>query len=113
MIKDKVVDAFHLMWGKFPEPVMLIHKNRDILAVNEEAKRLGRTPGMKCSQLGPPESHRICQANQALNDQQAKFIKYEKLDGSGKELIGVWVPLSDGSDVYVHFSIGNQLNLDL
>ena len=113
MIEDNVVAAFHLMWGKFPEAVMLIHKSREILAVNEEAKKLGRTPGMKCSQIGPPEGHRICQANKALAEQQAKYVKYIKADGSGKELIGVWLPLADGSDRYVHFSIGNVINVKI
>ena len=110
MVEEKVINAFHLMWGKFPEAVMLVHKSREILAVNEAAEKLGRVPGMKCSQIGPPEGHRICQANKALAEQQAKYVKYLKLDGGGKELIGVWSPLADGSDVYVHFSIGNVLS---
>ncbi len=31
MIEQKILDAFETMWGPFPEPVMLIHRDRTIL----------------------------------------------------------------------------------
>jgi hypothetical protein len=29
MVDSNVVEAFHLMWGNFPEPVMLVNKRRE------------------------------------------------------------------------------------
>lgn len=32
MDEQKIIEAFHLMWDHFPEPVVLIKKNRQIYA---------------------------------------------------------------------------------
>lgn len=37
MDNQNVIDAFHMMWDNFPEPVMLIQKSRHIYAVNKKA----------------------------------------------------------------------------
>lgn len=41
MEQSDVICAFHAMWDHFPEPVMLIKKNRQIYAVNPKAASLG------------------------------------------------------------------------
>lgn len=77
MVDEKIVEAFHLMWGNFPEPVMLVHKTREILAVNEACSKAGGQVGIKCSSIGSPERHQRCRANQALASQQAAYSKTE------------------------------------
>ena len=109
MLDAKVRDAFHLMWGNFPEPVMLVHKNREILAVNEACKKSGGIEGIKCTSIGTPEQHKGCLANAALASGQATYVKNES---NGKSVIAYWVPLADQSDIYVHFGIGRTIDYD-
>jgi hypothetical protein len=46
---QKVIEAFHLMWDFFPEPVGLIAKNRTVLAINRAAENVetGRAPSLQ------------------------------------------------------------------
>jgi hypothetical protein len=107
MVDSKVIEAFDLMWGKFPEPVMLVHKTREILAVNEACRNAGGVAGSKCSEKGTPEQHKGCLANQALATQEAKYSKNKNGD---KEVIGYWLPVTGYSDIYVHFGIGTVID---
>ncbi len=107
MVDSKVIEAFDLMWGKFPEPVMLVHKTREILAVNEACRDAGGVVGRKCSQNGTPEQHKGCLANQALAAQETKYSKSKKGD---KEIIGFWQPVTGYPDIYVHFGIGTMID---
>lgn len=109
MVDAKVIEAFQLMWGKFPEPVMLVHKTRDILAVNDACSKLGGVVGIKCSSIGAPERHKGCLANQALASQQAA---YSKSEADGKTIIGFWIPVSEYPDIYVHFGVGTTIDYD-
>lgn len=52
MDEQKIIEAFHLMWDHFPEPVMLIKRNRQIYAVNQKAASLGMSDQIKCSSMG-------------------------------------------------------------
>lgn len=107
MIDQKVIEAFHLMWGKFPEPVMLVQRDRTVVAVNETAKSAHLTAGIKCSSLNPENegdcSCRQCQAAQALRENTAKWMFG---DFGGRRIKGFWVPLAGLEDLYLHFSIG-------
>ncbi|WP_371373248.1 hypothetical protein [Sporomusa aerivorans] len=109
MIDDKIIEAFHLMWGNFPEPVMLVHKTREILAVNEACRLVGGTAGIKCSSIGSPERHKRCLANQALASQQASYSKGES---NGKTVIGYWIPVTGQPDIYVHLGVGTTIDYD-
>lgn len=109
MIDSKVIEAFRLMWGNFPEPVMLVHQNREILAVNEACSKLGGVVGIKCSSIGGAERHKGCLANQALASQRAT---YSKSESDGKTVIGFWIPVADHPDIYVHFGIGMTIDYD-
>lgn len=62
----ELIKAFEMMWGSFPEPVMLIHRSRTILATNAVCQQLGAVPGTKCNAV-QPEKHAGCKANQALD----------------------------------------------
>ncbi len=34
MTDEVIIQAFHAMWDKFPEPVMMIKRSREIIALN-------------------------------------------------------------------------------
>lgn len=106
-VDSKVINAFRLMWGNFPEPVMLVHKTREILAVNETCRKLGGVVGIKCSSL--PGQHKGCLANQALASQQAAYCKSEV---NGKTIIGFWIPVIEHPDIYIHFGVGTTIDYD-
>ncbi len=48
---------------------------------------IGLAAGMICSQIGSPESHKGCLANQALAEQKAKF---KKISMNGKEFVRIF-----------------------
>ena len=107
MVTPETLDAFQQMWGRFPEPVMLVHKSRTILAVNELAKKLGIASGIKCfsrnkEEPGITDHCRRCQADVALRTGEAVM---DKEIVEGVELF--WVPLKGVPDVYLHFGIGS------
>jgi hypothetical protein len=108
MVEQHILDSFQTMWGPFPEPVMLIHKTRAILAVNDLARSLGIPVGAKCFSLnpetGPGDDHCArCQANLALKS--GKTISSEERVGD-QLIIGYWMPLTQYPDLYVHFGVG-------
>jgi len=116
MVDQHVVDAFHCMWGPFPEPVMLLHKSRTILAVNDAARAAGVPLGAKCSSLNPENTTgghcRHCRALEALRKGEA--ISSASVSGE-RRVKGYWLPLKSVEDVYVHFgvSIGDEIDAAL
>ena len=107
MVDKSILDAFHFMWKKFPEPVLLIQKDRTVLAVNLLAQKVGVQPGIKCFLLNPEGAPggkcRQCQADEALG--QGAAIRTEATR-NGKTLTTYWIPLDEASDIYVHFTLG-------
>lgn len=101
----RLVEAFLLMWGNFPDPMMLVHRDRTILAVNDACARQGTTAGTKCFSYNPDpravenDACKACQANKALKAGTAIAC-----DGNfGEHLIrGYWIPLKGSSEVYIH-----------
>ena len=89
MENQNVIDAFHMMWDNFPEPVMLIQKSRQIYAVNKKAASMGLNTEMKCSQIGT-EPHRGCLCNKAADEKKAVYITYETPLG---QAYGYWIRL--------------------
>lgn len=112
MVGRNIVEAFDSMWGTFPEPVMLIQRNRTILAVNDLAKKIGIPTEIKCFSLNPEtggvDHCKQCKANEALRTGTAVV---EKGPMNGTEVIGYWVPVKGVSDVYVHFGVGTAESL--
>ena len=45
MKDEELIQAFHVMWNDFPEAVMIIKKDREIIAVNSKAADFGLKPG--------------------------------------------------------------------
>jgi hypothetical protein len=106
MLEQKILDAFQTMWGPFPEPVMLIHKDRTILALNDFARKLGVPSGVKCFSLNPEAATTTCnncKANLALREEHAVCTEETR---DGHRIIGYWMPLKEEKDVYVHFGVG-------
>lgn len=106
MVDQQTLDAFEQMWGPFPEPVMLIHKDRTILAINEFARAVGTPIGIKCFSLSPEADRaacKHCKANLALREHRT--VSTEETQ-NGKRIIGYWMPLKNEPDVYVHFGVG-------
>lgn len=106
MVDQQTLDAFEQMWGPFPEPVMLIHKNRTILATNEFLRALGTPVGAKCFSVNPEADRAVCKqckANLALREQRTVCAEDTQ---NGKRIISYWMPLKNEPEVYVHFGIG-------
>ncbi len=106
-IDQSVLEAFDTMWGLYPEPVMLIHACRDILAVNQRAEEVGITTGIKCYTLYP--SDRVCPgclANEMLKSGKATR-KGAFIAKTGRYIDGYWIPVKGVEKVYVHF--GNDI----
>lgn len=106
MVGKSVIDAFDMMWGPFPEPVMLIYKDRTILAVNDMARASGVPTGVKCSSLNPEntgDGHcKHCKAAKALHS--AEPVSTYGVYGE-RHIKGYWIPLKDYPDVYLHFGV--------
>ena len=47
MTDQEVINAFHIMWDNFPEPVTITQRSREIIAVNAKAAELGLKAGHK------------------------------------------------------------------
>ncbi len=106
MVDQQTLDAFEQMWGPFPEPVMLVQKDRTILARNELARTVGIPTGIKCFSLNAEAvstACKTCKANLALREHRT--VCTEEMQ-NGKKVIGYWMPLKNEPDVYVHFGVG-------
>jgi hypothetical protein len=100
--EEQLIKAFEMMWGNFPEPVMLIHRSSTIIAANECCKAFGGVPGAKCNAI-QPEKHKGCKANEAL-DKNETCTASQKIGETS--MTSYWVPVSGVSDYFVHFGIG-------
>lgn len=92
MERSDVICAFHAMWDHFPEPVMLIKKNRQIYAVNPKAASLGLSDQIKC-----------CLCNRAVDEARTVCTKY---DGPSGKAFGYWMPVAGAEEYIIHFSAG-------
>jgi hypothetical protein len=101
----RLAEAFELMWGNFPEPMLLVHRDRTILAVNDAAAAQGASPGRKCFSYNPDPldvengACKGCKANQALDAGTAISCTCRI---GGRRSVGYWIPLKGSRDVYVH-----------
>lgn len=106
-VKPEILRAFEMMWGLHPGPVMLIHKSREIVAVNQAAAAVGLPVGILCHSLYPsdkPCPH--CLANKALK--QAQAVRRTAYVPSQKRFMdGFWIPVVSEPELYVHF--GNDI----
>ena len=109
MINQEIINAFQLMWGDFPEPVMITQKSREIIAVNKKAETMGLKPGLKCFAVGKPEDHRGCRLNQAVDKGKPVYITY---DGAFGVAFGYWIPISVKPEWVIHFGVGGNFKYE-
>lgn len=99
----RLVEAFELMWGNFPEPMVLVHRDRTILAQNDAARaQPWSAVGGKCFDMNPAAGGHACQgcqANAALK--QRSTITCEG-DLGGRRIRGYWIPVKAADHVYIH-----------
>jgi hypothetical protein len=103
-VDPQVLQAFHLMWDLFPSTVLLVRKDRTILACNQSAVERGFRLGMKCFQLTSDGVHKHCKANEALAEGTAqRTVVYapatQKVNNS------YWLPIKGEKDLFVHVVI--------
>ena len=104
MKDEELIQAFHVMWNDFPEAVMIIKKDREIIAVNSKAADFGLKPGMKCSSVGSQEQHKGCLCNRAADSKQTVAITYQ---GPFGKAYGYWIPISERPEWIIHFGVGS------
>ncbi|SBV95078.1 conserved hypothetical protein [uncultured delta proteobacterium] len=109
-VDEKILEAFHLMYDHFPESVTLVHKTKQIVAVNAAGKAAGREPGMFCIKQGRPEDHAICRAAKAVAKHRAQWVKASPSQDPDKSFVAFWLPVDGHPDFYVHFSIGYRVD---
>ncbi len=100
MTDPEVLAAFDMMWGSFPVPVRLIHRDKTVLAVNDAARARGFKPGVPCFQVGTPEQHKGCKAPEMLAAGKAV-----QAVNDAKDTIRYWLPVKGHPDIYVHFPL--------
>jgi hypothetical protein len=102
-ISDEIRSNFHLFYDNFPFPVMLVHKDRTILAMNKTAETVGYQTGIRCIDMGQKEHHKACLANKALSEQTAtRLVAY--FDFAGAVLDSYWIPLAGSDELFVHYA---------
>lgn len=107
VLPNHVIEAFHLMWGNFPENVTLVHKSRYVMAVNKVTEAMGIIePGMNCAKIGG-KPHKGCLADKAVASGEVKFVHIPLPDG---EATGFWIPLEGYPDFFLHFNVGLTMN---
>lgn len=100
MVDEKVIEAFNMMWGNFPVPARLIHRDKTVLAINDAAKEKGFKAGVPCFTAGNPETHKSCMAPEMLaTNKTVQQVNAEK------DIIRFWIPVKDCPDAYVHFPL--------
>ena len=104
MSDNEIIQAFHLMWGNFPEAVMITQKSREIVAVNKVAEKFGLKVGIKCSSIGKPENHKGCQCNKAVDSGEPVICTYE---GNFGKAYGFWIPIAEKPEWTIHFGVGH------
>ena len=106
-LPQNVIDAFHLMWNSFPEPVMLTHRSFQVMAINRACEARGMKPGFFCNRLGGPEQHKGCLAQKCVHTGETQYVSIPLPD---HEAVGFWLPIEGYPDFYLHFGVGTSLN---
>ncbi len=103
-VNPEILKAFNMMWDHFPAVVMLLGKDRTIVALNKQGRDVGIQPGTKCYELtGETGIHDDCLANEALKEGVAKrSVSHFAL--ANWVLDSYWVPVSGEKDLYIHFA---------
>jgi len=114
--REEVVEAFRMMWGNYPAPVMLITYKHEIVAVNELCASYGTPLGVKCSSLGEAGSHSHCVAAEARRSgKPVRKVCY--VPSMDMVYDGFWIPVEGeymvhfGNDISEHVDVERHKNL--
>ncbi|MDR1483118.1 MAG: hypothetical protein LBI74_10890 [Synergistaceae bacterium] len=110
MPSQEVADAFHLMWDNFPDPVSLVHRSREVIAVSKAHENY-LEPGVICARTGCDGPHTACLANEALKSGKT-IVCPNHSKTEDKERLTYWIPLDGYPDYFVHFSIRFRIESD-
>jgi hypothetical protein len=102
MIDPALAAAFDQMWGRFPDPMLLVSRDRTILAQNDAARtQPWGVVGGKCYDADAAQGHvcQGCQANAALDQGTAIACEGAR---DGMRIRDYWIPVKGARDVYVH-----------
>ena len=103
MLDQSIVDAFYAMWDTFPDPAIVIGRDKVIVAANAAARKTGRIEGTVCATVPPPEGHSGCKAMEALRSGQSAWLKKK---GKHGDVIAYWLPIKGHPEYLLHFSLG-------
>ena len=103
-VNPDILKAFHLMWDLFPATVLLVKRDRTVMACNQTATERGLRLGMKCFQLSSDGVHKHCQANAALDQRTARRTVVFS-PASQKVNNSFWLPIAGEKDLFVHVVI--------
>lgn len=101
------LNAFNSMWGLYPAPVMLLKADREIVAINTVAEKMGIPIGIKCFQLSKKD--KICEGclgNEALKARTGKRVTAWQQE-LNMFVDTYWIPVQEANGLYVHF--GNNI----
>lgn len=101
---EEMIAGFHAMWDNFPEMVMLLAEDREIIAINKAAEKFGVQAGIKCFSIGTPDMHKGCLFNKAVKNEPV-FITDE---GKFGKAYGYWIPVAGKPEWMVHFGVGSM-----
>ncbi len=102
---EKVIEAFQIMWSKYPEPAMLINRGKRVMAVNWASRFVEPNIGAYCHEIGGcQEMGNTCLMNKCIDDHQAAHIK---INQGSKQWTIHWVPIEGFPDYCVHFFAGS------
>ena len=99
---ERIIEAFDMMWGSYPEPVRLIDRSFSVIAANAAYLNTGGQVNVKCN-IGDPEMHRGCQAQNALKTGETKIMS---ANIGGTTWDSYWVPVKGADGYFVHFTNG-------
>jgi hypothetical protein len=103
MTDPALTAAFDQMWGRFPDPMLLVRRDRTILAQNDAAQaQPWGVVGGKCYEANPASQGHVCpgcQAHAALDQGTAIVCEGAR---EGKRIRDYWIPVKGARDVYVH-----------
>lgn len=105
--EKKLIDAFNMIWSKYPEPAMLVHRGKRVMAMNWACRQVSSKLGSFCHEI----SGRACQDDRGscllkscLDTRQAMHIK---INDGRKQWSIHWVPVEGHPDYCVHFFAGS------
>lgn len=103
--EQKIIEAFNIMWSKYPEPAMLIHRGKRVLALNWSCRNVGLKLGSFCHEIsGCRDTTGDCLINSCLDSRQAV---HTKVNDGRKQWSIHWVPIENNPDYCVHFFAGS------